>query len=66
MKQYLDFLQHILNKGEEKPDRTNTGIISTFGYQMRFDLRDGFPLLTTKKVHFKSVVHELLWFIKGD
>ncbi|MDY0010512.1 MAG: thymidylate synthase [Candidatus Izemoplasmatales bacterium] len=66
MKQYLDFLQHILNKGEEKPDRTNTGIISTFGYQMRFDLRDGFPLLTTKRVHFKSVVHELLWFIKGD
>jgi thymidylate synthase len=66
MKQYLDFLQHILNNGEEKPDRTNTGIISTFGYQMRFDLRDGFPLLTTKKVHFKSVVHELLWFIKGD
>jgi len=66
MKQYLDFLQHILNNGEEKPDRTNTGIISTFGYQMRFDLRNGFPLLTTKKVHFKSVVHELLWFIKGD
>jgi len=66
MKQYLDFLQHILNNGDEKPDRTNTGIISTFGYQMRFDLRNGFPLLTTKKVHFKSVVHELLWFIKGD
>ncbi|MDD3130043.1 MAG: thymidylate synthase [Candidatus Izemoplasmatales bacterium] len=66
MRQYLDFLQHILNKGEEKEDRTNTGIISTFGYQMRFDLNDGFPLLTTKKVHFKSIVHELLWFISGN
>ncbi len=66
MKQYLDFLQHILNKGSQKPDRTDVGIISTFGYQMRFDLTEGFPLLTTKKVHFKSIVHELLWFISGD
>ncbi|MGD9761696.1 MAG: thymidylate synthase [Candidatus Izemoplasmatales bacterium] len=66
MRQYLDFLQHILNNGLQKPDRTNTGIISTFGYQMRFDLTKGFPLLTTKRVHFKSIVHELIWFIKGD
>lgn len=66
MREYLNFLQHILDKGEQKPDRTNTGIISTFGYQMRFNLTEGFPLLTTKKVHFKSIVHELLWFIKGD
>jgi len=66
MREYLNFLQHILNNGKEKSDRTNTGIISTFGYQMRFDLTKGFPLLTTKKVHFKSIVHELLWFIQGD
>ncbi len=66
MKQYLEFLQHILNKGSHKEDRTNTGIISTFGYQMRFDLTEGFPLLTTKKVHIKSIIHELLWFVKGD
>lgn len=66
MKQYLNFLNHILENGQRKDDRTNTGIISTFGYQMRFNLEEGFPLLTTKKVHFKSVVHELLWFIKGD
>ncbi len=66
MRQYLNFLEHILNNGNKKADRTNVGIISTFGYQMRFNLNEGFPLLTTKKVHFKSVVHELLWFIKGD
>lgn len=66
VKQYLEFLQHILDNGQKKADRTNVGIISTFGYQMRFDLQEGFPLLTTKKVHFKSIVHELLWFINGN
>lgn len=66
MKTYQDFLRHILNHGKEKRDRTGTGTLSTFGYQMRFDLSEGFPLLTTKKVHFKSIVHELLWFIQGD
>ncbi|MGM0435925.1 MAG: thymidylate synthase [Bacillota bacterium] len=66
MKTYQNFLTHILKHGKPKEDRTGTGTLSTFGYQMRFDLRDGFPLLTTKKVHFKSIVHELLWFIKGD
>ncbi|MCK9537493.1 MAG: thymidylate synthase [Bacilli bacterium] len=66
MKQYLNFLQHILENGKEKNDRTGTGTISVFGYQFRCDLRDGFPLLTTKKVHLKSIIHELLWFIKGD
>lgn len=66
MKQYLELLQHILDKGQDKSDRTGTGTRSVFGYQMRFDLTDGFPLLTTKKVHMKSIAHELLWFIKGD
>jgi len=66
MKQYHEFLQHILNHGSPKDDRTQTGTISTFGYQMRFDLNKGFPLVTTKKVHLKSVIYELLWFIKGD
>ncbi len=66
MKAYLDLLDHILNTGGEKEDRTGTGTRSVFGYQMRFDLGKGFPLLTTKKVHFRSIVIELLWFLKGD
>jgi len=66
MKQYLHLLQHILDNGTRRDDRTGTGTIGTFGYQMRFDLNEGFPLLTTKKLHLKSIVHELLWFIKGD
>jgi thymidylate synthase len=66
MRQYLDLLRHVREHGTYKDDRTGTGTLSVFGYQMRFDLNDGFPLVTTKKVHFKSIVYELLWFLRGD
>ena len=66
MKIYKDFLEHILKNGVKRTERTGIGTLSVFGYQMRFDLRRGFPLLTTKKMHWKSIVYELLWFLRGD
>jgi thymidylate synthase len=66
MKQYKDLLEFVLKNGKKKDDRTGTGTLSVFGYQMRFNLQEGFPLLTTKKLHTRSIFHELLWFLKGD
>jgi thymidylate synthase len=66
MKQFLDFMRHVRRNGAAKADRTGTGTLSVFGYQMRFDLAAGFPLVTTKRVHFKSIAHELLWFLRGE
>lgn len=66
MKQYLDYLQHILDHGSRREDRTGVGTIGVFGYQMRFDLQKGFPVVTTKKIHLRSIIYELLWFLRGD